>query len=364
MATDEAGDRGLTRNGAVIALALAALVAAGLAGVGIAAPNAPTGDTILNDTADRYESAESIVGAAVVTVENDTTTSEYEVSFAATGDNESRVSVTGDNGTYVFGTNGTVAWVHDEATGLTRVYDESEVEAKSEERRAAWEENTSWDASDRAKLYDWSRENATVERIGTETVDGTEAYVVRVTPADDTEGELTVWVTTEDSTVVRQELAGPNGTVVVDVTRTEFDASVADSTFQPPTDDAPTVGETVESLDALRQTTDLMLPAPTDDRFAFDRGSTVAYGDSVVAVQQYTGPADLTVVTTDADRAPGETASAENVTETTVADTTVSVAETDRGLAVWWTEGDTRYGVVADTDRETLLAVAADLIEG
>lgn len=365
MPTDEAGDRGLTRNSAVIALALAALVAAGVAGVTIAAPNAPAGDAILNDTADRYESAESVVGAATVTVENDTATREYEVSFAATDGNESRVSVTGDNGTYVFGTNGTVAWVHDEATGLTQVYDEADAEENSEERRAAWEENSSWDASDRAALYDWSRENATAERIGTETVDGTEAYVVRVTPADDTEGELTVWVTTDDSTVVRQELTGPNGTVVVDVTRTEFDASVADSTFQPPTDDAATAGETVESLDALRETTELTLPAVSDDRFAFDRGSTLAYGESVVAVQQYTGPVDLTVVTTDSD---GESTAlggeAENVTETTVADTTVSVAETDRGLAVWWTEGDTRYGVVADTDRETLLAVAADLIEG
>jgi len=363
MATDEAGDRGLTRNGAVLALALAALVAAGLAGVTIAAPNAPSGDTILNETADRYESAASVVGQATVTVENDTTTREYEVSFAATDDNESRVSVTGDDGTYVLGTNGTVAWVHDETTGLTRVYDETDAEAAADEREA-WADNASWDARDRAKLYDWSRENATAERVGTESVGGTEAYVVRVTPADDTEGTLTVWVATESSTVLRQELTGPNGTVVVDVTETEFDVSVADSTFQPPGTAGPTVGETVSSVDALRETTALPVPAVTDDRFSFDRGSTLAYGESTVVVQQYTGATDLTVVTTDADRAVGETADAENVTETTLAGTTVTVAETDRGLAVAWTDGDTRYAVFGETDRETLLAVAADLIEG
>ena len=83
MATDEAGDRGLTRNGAVIALALAALVAAGLAGVTIAAPNAPSGATILNETADRYASAAPAVRPATRTVHDDPPTRHSAVSSPA-----------------------------------------------------------------------------------------------------------------------------------------------------------------------------------------------------------------------------------------------------------------------------------------
>ncbi len=364
MRSDDTGDRGITRNATVVALAVAALLLAGVAGVTLAASAPPSGDEILDDAEQRYDAADSVVGAAEVTVTNETETRAYEVSFAATDDNESRVSVTGDNGTYVAGTNGSVGWVHDEATGLTKVYDESDAEP-SEEMEAngeAWARNHSWDDT-REALYDWSEENATAERIGTETVAGTEAYVVRVTPADDSEGTVTVWVATDDSTVVRQELTGPNGTVTVDVRETTFNASVADSTFQPPGETAPSVGERVDSFDRLQDTTDATLPAVTDERFSFDQGSVVAYGGETAVVQRYTGAAELTVATTTSDRTLNA-ADAENATETTVAGTTVSVTETEEGVAVWWSEGDVRHGVIADLDRDAVVEIAAGLIEG
>jgi len=364
MRSDDTGDRGITRNTTVVALAVAAVLLAGVAGVTLAASAPPSGDEILDDAEQQYDVAESVVGAADVTVSNDTETRSYEVSFAATEDNESRASVTGDNGTYVVGTNGTVGWVHDEATGLTRVYDESDAEPtdEMEAEREAWAENHSWDDT-REALYDWSEENATAERIGTETVDGTETYVVRVTPADDTEGTATVWVATEESTVLRQELTGPNGTVTVDVTETTFNASVADSTFQPPGETAPSVGEQVESFDQLQETTDATLPTVTDERFDFDRGSVVAYGGEAATVQRYTGAANLTVVTTSSEQTLNA-ADAENATETTVAGTTVSVTDTEEGVAVWWSEGDVRHGVVADLDRDAVVEIAAGLIDG
>ena len=363
MRSDDTGDRGITRNATVVALAVAAVLLAGVAGVTLAASAPPSGDEILDDTEQRYDAAESVVVAADVTVSNDTETRTYEVSFAATEANESRVSVTGENGTYVAGTNGTVGWVHDETTGLTKVYDESDAEPSDEmeTKREAWAQNHSWDDT-RETLYDWSEENATAERVGTETVAGTEAYVVEVTPADDTEGTATVWVATEDATVLRQELAGPNGTVTVDVTETTFNASVADSTFQPPGETAPSVGEQVDSFDQLQEATDATLPAVTDERFGFDRGSVVAYGGETVVVQRYTGAANLTVATTTSNQTL-DAAAAENATETTVAGTTVSVTDTERGVAVWWSEGDVRHGVIADLDRDAVVEIAAGLIE-
>ena len=364
MRSDDTGDRGITRNATVVALAVAAVLLAGVAGVTLAASAPPSGDEILDDAEQRYDAADSVVGTAVVTVSNYTEARTYEVSFAATDDNESRVSVAGDNGTYVAGTNGSVGWVHDEATGLTRVYDESDAEASEEmeAKREAWAQNHSWDDT-RETLYDWSEENATAERVDTETVAGTEAYVVEVTPADDTEGTVTVWVTTDDSTVVRQRLTGPNGTAIVDVTETTFNASVADSTFQPPGETAPSVGERVDSFDRLQDTTDATLPAVTDERFTFDRGSVVAYGGETAVVQRYTGATELTVATTTSDRTL-DAADAENATETTVAGTTVSVTETEQGVAVWWSEGDVRHGVIADLDRDAVVEIAAGLIEG
>jgi hypothetical protein len=172
-----------------------------------------------------------------------------------------------------------------------------------------------------------------------------------------------VWVATDDSTVVRQETTGPNGTVTVDVTETTFNASVADSTFQPPGETAPSLGQQVTSFDQLQETTDATLPAVTDDRFGFERGSVVAYEGETVVVQRYTGTADLTVATTTSDRTL-DAAAAENATETTVAGTTVSVTETEDGVAVWWSEGEVRHGVIADLDRDAVVEIAAGLIDG
>ncbi|MEZ3116611.1 outer membrane lipoprotein carrier protein LolA [Halobaculum sp. MBLA0147] len=362
--TGDDGDRGLTGNAAVVALAVALVGAAAVAGLTLAAPSAPSGDAILEDVEDRYENAETVVGAATVTVENETETETLDVSFAATDDNESRVAVTTSNGTYVVGSNGTVAWVHDEQTGLTRVYDEDDAEAAREE----WAEksddgNHSLNATERQRLWDWSAENRTAERVDTTTLDGTEVYVVEVTPADDTEGTVTLWVDTDDATVHKTELAGPNGTVTTRVTETQFNVSVADSTFQPPGTAAASAsfGEPVDSFATLQSSTEATLPRVDDDRFAFAEGTTVTYDNATVAVQRYDGPGNLTVVSSTSDRALG--AVAENATQTTLAGTTVNVTETDRGVAVWWQVGETRHGVLADLDRETVTSVAEALIE-
>ncbi len=374
MRSGDTDDRALARNTAVVALVVAVVGGAAVAGVTLAAPNPPTGEEILDDAEARYEGATAVVGDATITVENETRTETYELSYAVTDDNESRVSVTGDNGTYVVGSNGSVVWVHDETTGLTRVYDREAMERHANgtangtedgsggawHGNESWMENASWNATDRQQLYDWTEENRTAERVGTETVDGTEAYVVEVTPADDTEGQVTVWVATESSVVLKQETTGPNGTVTARFESTEFNVSVADSTFQPPSSEAPSLGETVDSFAALQANTSFTVPAVTDERFSFAAGSTVDYGGEVVAIQRYDGPANLTVVSSPSERTLGGVA--ENATETTLAGTTVNVTETDRGVAVWWSDGELRHGVIADLDRDTVVDIAEELI--
>ncbi len=381
MTSEDAGDRGVTGNTAVLVLAFAVVGATVVAGVTLAAPNPPSGETILDDAESKYESADSVVGEATVTVTNDTDSETTALSYAVTDDNESKVTVETDNGTVVVGTNGTVGWVHSERTGLTRVFDLEKLR-NATANESAWNESSfaerwngtesngedtpwngsHWNASDHSNWgTNWTEENTTAERVGTERIDGTEAYVVEVEPeADRAEGTLTVWVATEDSVILKQQFETENATTTVRYTETSFDVSVADSTFDPPSVGSITPGTAVENFDTLQNATEIDLPELTDERYEFERGSTVVYGDSVVVVQQYTGPQNVSLVSTTAEELPGQ---AENATETTVAGVTVNVTETDRGVAVWWQDGDVRHGVIADAERDVVLELAAEVLE-
>lgn len=373
MTPDDAGDRGLTGNAAVLVLALAVVGATAVAGVTLAAPNPPSGDAILDDAESKYESADSVLGDATVTVANDTESETKTLSYVVTDDNESKVSVETENGTLVAGTNGTVGWLHSEKTGLTRVFDLDELRNASE-NESAWNQSalaerydfsaneSNWNATDHSDWgANWTEENMTAERVGTETLDGTEAYVVEVEPEDDrAEGTLTVWVATEDSVILKQQFETENATTTVRYTETQFNVSVADSTFDPPSVDSITPGTAVESFDTLQNATEIDLPELTNESYEFDRGSTILYGDSVVVVQQYTGPQNVSLVSTTAEELPGQ---AENATETTVAGVTVNVTETDRGVAVWWSDGDVRHGVIADAERDVVLELAREVLE-
>lgn len=373
MTSEDAGDRGLTGNTAVLVLAFAVVGATVVAGVTLAAPNQPSGETILDDAESKYESADSVVGEMTVTVANDTDSETRTISYAVTDDNESKVTVETDNGTVVVGTNGTVGWVHSERTGLTRVFDLAELR-NATENESAWNQSalaeryndsanaSHWNASDHSNWgANWTDENTTAERVGTETIDGTEAYVVEVEPEDDrAEGTLTVWVATENSVILKQTFETENATTTARYTETNFNVSVADSTFDPPSVGSVTPGTAVESFDTLQDATDIDLPKLTAESYEFERGSTVVYGDSVVVVQQYTGPQNVSLVSTTAEELPGQ---AENATETTVAGVTVNVTETDRGVAVWWSDGDVRHGVIADAERDVVLELVEEVLE-
>jgi outer membrane lipoprotein-sorting protein len=98
-----------------------------------------------------------------------------------------------------------------------------------------------------------------VDRVGTATVDGTDAYELRITgPTDAVDHRL--WVAQETDTVLKQQLTSEETTVTVDVVDTRFNVAAADSTFKPP--GAMTVAEGSISF--------VSTPAELADRTAFD----------------------------------------------------------------------------------------------
>jgi len=359
MTVPERSDRGLAAGPVILVLLVAAVAGVAVGGMAMA-DDGPSGEQILNETADRYAEADTVVGEATVTVDNGTATETATVAFAAAADNRTRVSVTGDDRTVVLGSNGSVAWTHLPDADVTRVYEKGE-RPSAEERSARGDGsvekrlNATQRATLRAAANDWSRENATVERVGTATVDGTEAHVIEVRPADG-DAVVTYWIATGEYELLRLEVAGEDGTVTVDVTETRFDVSVADSTFEPPTDDAAELGS-YDTRAALSDATDL--PLPTAEGYTFESGTVATVRGNVTAVQRYTGPADVQVVSTAATTLPTR---AENASEVDLGGTTGSVATGEDRVVVTWTDGDTRFAVIGSADdREAVVDLARAL---
>lgn len=355
MSTNDGDDRGAIGSAAVVVAGLL-VASAVLAGVAFNL-TAPSGEAILDDTSERYDSAETIAGSAVVTVSNDTRTETYDATFAATDDNESRVSVTGPNGTTVVGTNGTVAWVHDPDTGLTRVYDEDGADP-SELNKSQNETLRDKGESVRSLLFDWTEENTTATRDGSTTIDGTEAWIVTVEPTNESrDGTLTYWIAQESSTVLKQEYTDDDGTVTVRYTETRFDVSLANSTFQPPgavTDRT----ERVETFDALQSATTITVPA-LGDGYTFTEGAVTDYGGETAAAS-YEGQANVTIVTSLAEEVPVETGDA---TQVDLGGVTANVTSEDGRTVVVWQENGVTVAVVTDADRDTALALAERIVD-
>ena len=363
MRKTDGNDRGAV--GAVIITGVLLVVGvAAVAGLGLADVGDPTGDAILDGVEDRYGTADTVVGAATVTVENDTTERQYDTSFTFGEGNASRVSVSGDNRTVIAGTNGTVAWVHDERTGITRVLSNG---SHAGNGTHAPESNATGEYADngsvrnatervRAFAFDWTEENTTATRTGREAVDGTDAWVVSVDPDNESrEGTVTHWVGVDSSTVLKSEYDRPNATMTVEYTETRFNVSVADSTFQPPEPDS---GVVFDSLAPLQNATTTTVPELGNDSYTFSEGRIAAFGGETV-ITRYDGPANVTLVATTAEGdAPDENATTEEV-----AGETVNVTETDDGVAVTWERADRSVSLFTDADRGTALALTADTIE-
>jgi len=108
-------------------VALVGLLVVGLGGTITAglviADDQQSGEDILSDVHEKYNTADSVAGDAVVTVETDESVSEATVGFAAAGDRQARLNVSSGDGYVLTGVNGETAWVYDPVTGLTGVVD-------------------------------------------------------------------------------------------------------------------------------------------------------------------------------------------------------------------------------------------------
>ena len=363
-------DRGGIGIGVVLGV-VALLGVATIAGMAVTDVGAPSGAEILDDAEQRYESAEAVVGAATVTATNETATRTYGVSFTVAEENRSRVSISSDNRTVVLGTNGSVGWIHDERTGVTRIVSNASMPADgamhdsdamhgteyalNESQKQAWQ-----DASERARtvMYDWTEENTTATRTGRETVDGTDAWVVEVTSENESRtGTVTNWIAVDSSKVLKQELSGEHGTVTITYSETRFDISVADSTFQPPSAELP-AGAEIDSFDALQNATDVTVPEVTDSAYEFSEGAVLNYGGET-AVARYVGPENVTVFASNTETLPYASGDA---TETEIRGVGATVTEMDGRVAVTWeTDGDT-VALVTDSDRETAIELAESLL--
>lgn len=386
MAGQPDGGRGVVSNAVVAGMVLLGVVTVG--GAAMVDLGAPSGDAILDETAATYESADTVVGEATVTVDNETASRTTSVSYAATADNKTRLTTTTENRTVVVGTNGSVAWIHDEASGVTRV-----VENRSELRALAnqtsgegWRERVRQNATERQSRAGgatpgeridwqsrtgehtaagaWNESNRTAERVGQTTVRGTQAWIVEITSTNDEVGTtVTNWIGVESNLLLRQRVAGDNGTVTVDYTETRLNVSVSDETFQPPSAarDRPTAAGATEydSFDSLQSATETSVPELTSESYTFARGGVVGFGGETV-VAQYTGPANVSVLATTADELPtGD----RDVTNTTVAGQSVRVTETGSQTVVAWTTDDGQtVGVATDGGRELAERLAERLL--
>jgi len=364
--TDE-GDRGGV--GVVVVVAAVALLGvAAVAGLGIADVGDPSGDAILDDAEERYQTADTVVGVATVTVANDTAERQYDTSFTVGEGNASRVSVSTDNRTVVAGTNGTVAWIHDERTGITRVVPNGSHGTNASDLNGSAAAYSGAESPDnetvrnateqvRSLVFDWTEANTTATRTGRETVGGADAWVVEVDPDNESrEGTVTHWVGVDSSTVLKSEYDRPNATMTVEYTETRFNVSVANSTFRPPESDT---GPIFDSLEPLQNATSMTVPELGNDTYTFAEGRLVGFGGET-AVSRYDGPANVTLVATTAEAARPDD---RNTTTEEVAGVTANVTETDDGIAVTWDRADRTVSLFTDADRGTALDLAADTID-
>ncbi|WP_018256214.1 LolA family protein [Halomicrobium katesii] len=346
------------RRGLVL-LVVAAVAVAGSAAVtgAFATFQQPTGDEVLDEVEQRYESADSITSTATVTVENESASTTATVELAAADENRTRMVVERNGETVQAGSNGSVAWYDGTNRSAAWPVDSLEGEAGEQWTGAEGEygETSERLAPDGTPALNASNASATV--VGTPTVDGTSTYEVELTHPE-AEGSTTLWVAQDDYRVVRAVATDGTNRTVVAVESTVFDVPLADSNFDPPTDRVPlTTVDRYDSFDAAQSATDLSLP--TLDASFTEATVTVRQGETVVGQRYVDDGANVTLLSTTADDRLDRLT--ENATERTVDGRTVHVTTAeDRAIAVWQDDGVTT-AVVVEGSSDRAVEVAGEL---
>lgn len=333
----------------LIAIVGIGLVAAGAAtGLpGVAQMDQPSGDEILDDVEQRYDEAETVTGTAAVTVSNDSETTEATVDFATKDPDKFRATVETDDSTYEAGSNGSVVWAVGEDESFAR-------EVPSDEAFQDHHEMMTGSVS----------ENVSAELVETTELDGEEAYVVELTPTDEADEkyedlEATLWVSTDDSRVLQLTATDGATETTVEVTETQFDVSIHDSTFEPPEDRvAVTTSESYESIDSLQEATDLELPSYDGGEFQGATQLTSADGEAVI--QEYaTDDGEVRIITaTGAEDRLNDVEDGESVT---VDGEDATAVERDDRSIVFWTDDEVTTGVVVDGSVDDAVSVAEEI---
>ena len=346
-------DRGrLPATLAAVALAVLALaLAAGLTGA-LPFAGQSDGDALVEGVRDRYESAETYTAEVTVNATDGTATETRNLSVAHAAPNSSRLALEDEGGDVVYGTNGTVAWVYDEANDTARVYSLN---------GTAWNSTDAGNDTHPANLSTYLEENASATVVGSETVRDAETTVVRLEPENESrEGTTTLWVDDDDRVHRLRTTRGENVTTV-EFRDQHFNASIHESTFRPPTDAAVTVAvnERYDSFEDAQAGTDIELRS-LDGNYEFVEAATVTRGGATVTTQQYTetGTNATVALAATADSLPYD---AENGTSVTVDGADATYVKRDEGGAVLWTEDGLTRGVAADLPREELIELAEDV---
>jgi outer membrane lipoprotein-sorting protein len=301
----------------------------------------PSGEAVLNDTRDRYATAESVATSAEITVSNGSANGTMTVEFAASG-NQSRTVVRTDNATYRTGVNETVAWYV--GPNRTAAWD------RTAAVRSGYNGSTPFDALRNASIDD--RENLTVTYLRRGSDDGTDAHVVEVRH-DDRPTTSTLWIAQSDSRLLRATMTDGTNRTTVDYRDTRFNVSVHNSTFDPPADRlSVTSVERYDTFEAVQANTSLDLPRLDA---TFREASVITRSSSTTVAQQYRAGGDnATVVSSTSDR----NWSATNATAVTIDGRDANVTTVRDRAVVYWERDGVRTAVVVDASEDRAVELA------
>jgi len=332
-------------------LVVAIAVAGGAYAIG--GSHSPSGRTLLNETRHTYANARTVVGTAEIDVRNATSSRSATVQYAEAG-NASRVIVRSAGTTYRAGTNGTVRWYA--GPNRTRLWTTSPTIGGGG-RGAGWQTGPGALANRTRSLA----RNATVTDRGRTTLNGSEAYVVSITPKNATAKtrRATVWIAASDHRLLRvHAVNGANETTVTFPT-THFDVSVDSSTFQPPgTRALVTETATYGSFAATQAHASLSLPRLNG---TFERGAVSTRSNGVVVSQRYRlAGHDVTVVSTTI----GGVHSPANATAIRVNGRPARFATAHGRRIVYWQHDGVTTAVVTQTTKAETVRIAGRLAAG
>ena len=311
---------------------------------GMTSDDQPTGEEIVDDIETRYDAAETVAGTATVTVSNETDTTTATVEYAAKSPDKVAYTVSKNGETYEAGSNGSVGW----AVGPDRAYarelpTEGEIEGYEQPTDPAPESNV------------------TATLVETTELDGESVYVVETTPTDEsaTDASGTLWVATDDSRVLKVRATDGTNETVVRITETNFDVSIHDSTFEPPTDRvALTTSETFESYAAVQSATELAVP--NYDSGEFTTATQISRAEGQAIVQEYdTNSGTVSVIT--ATGAADYLDRVESNTTVTVNGASADAFSRDGRATVVWEEDGATTAVAVEGSIDDAQAAASGL---